>query len=867
MCAIHKAPQKEARNPSRLSGAVVPTHYKLKITPDISGAKFSGEETIALNVLENVNSIHLHATELEITKAVLSNSAGSSFEASVTLDEAKQLAILSLPGTAGAGEWSLELQFNGILNNKLRGFYRSTFKDAAGNEKHIATTKFEPSDARRAFPCFDEPEFKAVFEISLLIDKNLTAISNSPIHSETVQGEKKLVCFEPSIKMSSYLVAYVVGEFEASEPVLSKSGAPIRVWCVPGKKHLSGFALKWAKFSLDYYADYFGINYPGAKLDLIAIPDFASGAMENFGAITFRETALLLDESRATHAELLRVAEVVCHENAHMWFGDLVTMDWWNGLWLNEAFATFMAAKAVHAFMPSWKFWESFNIEKAGAMRIDGLHASRSIEFPVSSPEDARAMFDVLTYEKGCAILRMLELYIGEEVFRKGCAIYMAQHAYANTDTEDLWKALDQAVSEAGLSIPVSKMMDTWVFQQGFPLVSVSKTDTAGGITLSQSPFRYLKNGGETNQLWYVPISVRSITADGSKEEFFALTESEQSFYLGEDLSNVVVNSGGKGFYRVSYSKELLDSMLKQLDQLSASERFNLINDLWAATQAGDLSLASYMASLKSILSVETDSNVFSVAMTSIAYLRRITKAASPEKFSKFVALVADLLQPALNRLGWEAKAGETPQEAELRSSLISTLGSLGEKSVCDKVASLWTSYLRDRKSVDSNMLPALVETTAAHGDEACYQQFIQLKETAATPQEETRFLFALSSFRSRPLIERTLEGTLNGFVRTQDAPQMVRALLMNPEGGDAAWAFLKKNWQLLVAAFPLQGIIRLCDGITALVNPELEPEIREFFQTNNVRGNEKALAQNLETLSIANRFLTREREAIKSLL
>jgi puromycin-sensitive aminopeptidase len=542
-------------------------------------------------------------------------------------------------------------------------------------------------------------------------------------------------------------------------------------------------------------------------------------------------------------------------------------MDWWNGLWLNEAFATFMAAKAVHAFMPSWKFWDSFNIEKAGAMRIDGLHASRSIEFPVSSPEDARAMFDVLTYEKGCAILRMLELYIGEEVFRKGCAIYMAKHAYANTDTEDLWKALDKAVSEAGLTIPVSKMMDTWVFQQGYPLVSVRKADSAGSIVLSQSPFRYLKNGGEANQLWYVPVCVSCITADGAREEFFALTEAEQSFYLGEELSNVVVNAGGKGFYRVSYSQELLDSMLKRLDKLSGAERFNLISDLWAATQAGDLSLANYMASLKTILAVETDSNVFSVAISSIAYLRRITKAASPEKFSKFVALVADLLQPALSRLGWESRSGETPQDAELRSSLISTLGSLGDKSVCEKVAGLWSAYLKDRKSVDSNMLPALVETTASQGDDACYQQFIQLKESASTPQEESRFLFALASFRSQTLIEQTLGGTLNGTVRIQDAPQMVRALFMNPEGGNAAWEFLKKNWQQMVTAFPLQGIIRLCEGVTALVNPELEPEIREFFQTNNVRGNEKALAQNLETLSIANRFLGREREAIKSLL
>lgn len=868
MCAIQKPLQEETRNPTRLSTTVIPTHYKIRITPDLAAASFEGEQTITLNLSAATSTIVLHAAEITISKAVLRNSAGSTFDATVAIDQDKQLAGIQIAGRAGAGEWFLDLHFEGILNNKLRGFYRSTYKDAAGNEKQIATTKFEPSDARRAFPCFDEPEFKAVFEISLVIDKGLSAISNSPVASESqLSNGKKLVRFAPSIKMSSYLVAYVVGEFESTDPLFTKSGAPIKVWCVPGKKHLSAYALKWAKFSLDYFADYFGIDYPGAKLDLIAIPDFASGAMENFGAITFRETALLLDEAKATHAELQRVAEVVCHENAHMWFGDLVTMDWWNGLWLNEAFATFMAAKAVDAFMPSWKFWESFNIEKGGAMRVDGLHASRSIEFPVATPEDARAMFDVLTYEKGCAILRMLELYIGEEVFRKGCAIYMARHSYANTETSDLWKALDEAAKASGIAIPVAEMMDSWVFQQGYPLISVELGDASGSITLRQKAFRYLKESTGVEQLWYVPVAMRATTADGIQEHCFAVRKAEHTFYIGEGLGFVVVNADGKGFYRVSYSPELLKMMRSNLNGLSGSERFNLISDLWAATQAGDLLLADYLDNLKAILATETDSNVFSIATGSIAYLRRICKAASPEKFGSFVKLVQEMLQPALTRLGWEPKAGETPQEAELRSSLVSTLGTLGEESVCGKVSKLWASYLSDRSSVDSNLVPAIVETTAAHGDAGCYEKMIELKQNAATPQEESRFLFALSSFRQGDLIQRTLESTLNGQVRVQDAPQMVRSLFLNPEGGKATWEFVKNNWARMVEAFPLQGIIRLCDGITALVDPQLEPELREFFQTNNVRGNEKALAQNLETLSIANRFLTREAAQFKSLL
>ena len=868
MCAIHK-PLESKQNSTRLADTVRPSFYKIKVTPDIAGATFAGEQTITLTLAEPVSEIVLHAAELDITRAVLRNEKGSSFTGSVSINEERQEATIKLDGTAGMGEWFLDLSFTGILNNKLRGFYRSSFKDADGKEKFVATTKFEPSDARRAFPCFDEPKFKAIFEIQLVIDKNLTAISNSPIVSEKdADNGKKLVSFAPSIKMSSYLVCYVVGEFESSEMVKAKSGAEIRIWSVPGKKHLTPFAMRWAKFSLDYFADYFGIDYPAPKLDLIAIPDFASGAMENFGAITFRETALLLDEAKATHKELLRVAEVISHENAHMWFGDLVTMDWWNGLWLNEAFATFMAAKAVHAFEPSWRFWEGFNIEKAGAMRIDGLHASRSIEFPVATPEDARAMFDVLTYEKGCAILRMLELYIGEDVFRKGCSIYMAKHAYGNTETADLWKALDQAVKEASLDISVGKMMDTWVYQKGFPLVSVDLADSQGSIVLRQNAFRYLSQDGDgKEQLWYIPVSIRAVTADGAREECFALTEKERSFYVGEGLSSVVVNAEGKGFFRVNYSLALREKLLGNLKSLSASERFNLVSDLWASTLAAKLSLADYLKSLKIVLADETDNNVFSVITGSLSYLRRICRAAAPEKQASFVSLAKELLEPALNRLGWEAKAGETPQEAELRASLVSTLGSFGEADTRSKVAGLWSSHLAKPGSVNANLLPAVVETTATQGDQACYEQFLQLKEKASTPQEESRYLHALSSFQDSALIARTLEATLNGQIKTQDAPAILRSLFMNPEGGQASWNFLKQNWDKLVAAYPLQGIIRLCDGITALVDPTLEAEISEFFATRNIKGNEKALAQNLETLKIANRFLQREGSQLKVLL
>lgn len=848
----------------RLSGNVVPESYEMLIEPDISAASFRGEMTVKLAVLESTSSIVLNSAEIEIQKASLRSESGKNLSASVSTDEIAQQSTIKLSDTASGGNWYLHLSFTGILNNKLRGFYRSSYKDAEGKEQFIATTKFEPSDARRAFPCFDEPAFKATFQVSLLIDKELTAIANTPLLSEEEKANgKKLLKFAPSMKMSSYLVAYMVGHFEASEPVDS-NGTPIRIWTVPGKQHLTAYALEAAKFSLDYFADYFRKPYPGEKLDLIAIPDFASGAMENFGAITFRETALLLDQSTATNAELKRVAEVICHENAHMWFGDLVTMSWWNGLWLNEAFATFMAAKAVDLYKPEWKFWEGFNIEKAGAMRIDGLHSSRSIEFPVETPEGARAMFDVLTYEKGCAILRMLELFIGEEVFRHGCEIYMDRHEYGSTETVDLWKALQEAVDKTNASIPVAEMMDSWVFQQGFPLVTL--TEEGEDYVLRQEPFRYLKSEEQRKMLWYIPVKVKLTYSGQTVKHCCLLSEDESHWDLKTDFDMVVLNADAEGFYRVKYADVLLSRILDNISSLTNPERFNVLSDAWAATLAGNTSLKQYLNAVQTLVKTETDLNVYTVILGSLASLRRAAWAAGLDR-AAFTKLAGSIVLPTLEKIGWESKANEASQNAELRAAILSSLGSMGEPSVKAFLESKWRSYLQDKKTVDPNLLPAVVDTMAAHGDPTLYEQMKELKDKAATPQEESRFLFALAGFRKKDLIERTLEAALDGTVRVQDSPMMLRALLYNPDGGRICWEFIKKNWQRIVAIFPLQGIIRLCDGLTALVDPALEADIRSFAANLQVKGNEKALAQNLETLAIANRFLEREQLAIAQLL
>ncbi|MGH9283476.1 MAG: M1 family metallopeptidase, partial [Acidimicrobiales bacterium] len=402
------------------------------------------------------------------------------------------------------------LGFTGALNDKLRGFYRSTYKDPSGATRTLAATQFEATDARRAFPCWDEPDRKATFQTTLVVDEGLAAISNTEAIEVTDLGEGRVQYeFAPTMRMSTYLVAFAVGPLEATEPQ-DVDGTPLRAVAVPGKAHLTGFALDLAAHSLRFFADYFGLPYPSSKLDLIALPDFAMGAMENLGAVTFRETLLLVDPDRATRAELERVADVVAHEVAHMWFGDLVTMRWWNGIWLNEAFATFMELLAVDAFRPEWRRWVTFGTSRDDAMVVDALSTTRPIEFPVRRPEEAEGMFDVLTYQKGAAVLRMLERHVGGDEFRKGISDYIARHSHANTETSDLWDAVEAATGE-----PARSIMETWIFQGGFPIVSAALTPTGTGLALSQRRFRYLRAAdGDESPVWRVPVQLRA-SVDG----------------------------------------------------------------------------------------------------------------------------------------------------------------------------------------------------------------------------------------------------------------------------------------------------------------------------------------------------------------
>ncbi|MBI3248990.1 MAG: M1 family metallopeptidase [Deltaproteobacteria bacterium] len=831
----------------KLPTNVRPDRYQLQLTPDLTAFTFAGEETVSIQVLEPTTEIILNAAELQIHSVAVVAQHGQTITGAATLDEINERAIFTFPEPLVPGPYQLQLTFAGILNDKLHGFYRSTYKDANGQDKILASTQFESTDARRAFPCWDEPAYKAVFQTTLVIPEHLTAISNTAIVRETrLPGTgTKAVVFADTMKMSTYLVAFIVGEFEGTEPVYIGQ-TPLRVWSVPGKYYLAQFAQEVGAASLQFFSDYYNYPYPGDKLDLIAIPDFAAGAMENLGAITFRETALLVDEQAAARRELEGVANVVSHENAHMWFGDLVTMRWWNGLWLNEAFATFMATLAVDHYKPDWQRWTSFAVSRASALLVDGLHSTRPIEFPVHRPEEAAGMFDVLTYQKGAAVLRMLEQYLGAEAFRAGINLYLKKHEFANTETTDLWDAI-----EASSRQPARALMDTWVFQSGYPLLRVR---TEGNeVVISQHIFRYLQDGQDGNDLerrWQVPIFLRASVANGVHSQTALLTGDETRLTLPSRPDWVVVNSGGHGFYRVHYTEELLDRLTAKLyDTLSAVERFNLVNDTWAAAQAGLAPMTTYLDLLR-LFRDETDPNVWNIILGSGQYLYHLLDTQQRPALQTFLR---SLLTPSVQKLGWSPQVGEHELISQLRGELLSALGTLGDdKTIQAEARTRYAQYQQNPAAVDRNVVPALVSILAGSGGAAEYEEFTTNFKTAKTPQEETRYLFALATFRPADLFERTLQLTINGEVRTQNAPYLMRSILLNTERRERAWAFLKANWDEMCRQYPDNSIVRMCEGILSLVTSELEADVIDFFASHPVKQGAKTMQQHLEKLRIA---------------
>jgi len=819
-------------NGPRLPVSVIPRRYVIELRPDIPTASFNGRVSIDVEVVKNTTEIVLNAADLAITDiSLLVDGAETTPEFRLDATAERLHVIPTSPVEIGSA--TLSIGFTGTLNDMLRGFYRSTYVDDSGNEQVIATTQFQSTDARRAFPCWDEPAYKATFESTLVVDPELLAVSNTGVVSDTIDPDgRRRVEFAPTMLMSTYLVAYVVGPLEATEAI-DVGGVPVRVVHRPGQGHLTGFALDVARHALGFYEDYYGIPYPSDKLDLIAVPDFAFGAMENLGCVTFREVLLVVDPDGASQPELQRVADVINHELAHMWFGDLVTMKWWEGIWLNEAFATFMETACSHHYRPDWDVWTTFGRARAAAFHTDALRSTRPIEYPVVSPEDAEGMFDILTYEKGASVVRMLEQYLGEAAFRDGVRHYLNAHAHSNTDTGDLWASLEETTGQ-----PVGAMMQSWIFQGGHPLISATRT--THGTEISQRHFT-LDPDAADGRTWQVPLRIKSTDSQGNLQTRSVLLEGERLLLTGHDRI-ISVNADGSGFYRVKLDPDITKALAESgAAELSAPERHALIDDAWALTIAGSMAATAYLDIARQLAS-DTDLTVWQALSVGFSGL---TRFAAPAVEGGLRERISDLVRPTAIRLGTEPAADDTDRTRELRATVIRAMGTIGN----DPATIASCRELLDHS--DATLAAAAVFVVAHHGDANDFDRFRSDWRNATDPQSEQRSLRALADFPDIALVRSILDATLTGEVRSQDGPYLIRRALTNRHAGSMAWKFVETNWEAINSAFPSNSISRMLEGVVALDSADDAARVSKFLAAHPVPQGEKQISQHLESQRI----------------
>jgi puromycin-sensitive aminopeptidase len=864
----------------RLPRSALPRRYAIRIAPDLEARTFEGEVSIELDLHEPVDEIVLNAAELVVEAASLTEQGGGGWPLRVELDEEAERARFALGSEVGPGRYVLSCRFSGRLGSRLRGFYTSTFADGDGNERVIASTHFEATDARRAFPCFDEPDMKAVFSVTLDVPDGLFAVSNSPEAEVTeLGGGVRRIRFSDTMRMSTYLVAYAVGPFEATEPVVA-NGVPVRVVAPVGKLHLSAFALEAASHCLAFFHDYFAIPYPAEKLDLVAIPDFAMGAMENLGCVTFREQALLCDPVQSSIPELARIAEVVEHELAHMWFGDLVTMKWWNGIWLNEAFATFMSLVCLDDFRPEWRPWVSFGVETDAALQVDGLHSTRPIEYEVRTPDEADAMFDSLTYEKGGSVLRMVEQYLGPERFRDGVRHYLRKHAYGNTETTDLWDAIEEVAGGE----PVRAMLDGWVFQGGHPLVTARAVD--GRVVASAQPFEYLprfelpERAGPSSigSGWLVPLLVAARPGPAEPHLLGPAPSGRDPLDCGPAEGLVVANAGGSGAFRLRYEGELLDRILGNLGELEPLERFRLVADTWACTLARLGSLDDYLAVLGQ-LRAEPDPNVWQVVAGSLALLDYVAAGVAEAELER---ATRELAGERLRRLGFAVSAEDSPEDERSRSLLIDLLGTIGADA--DVRAAAQDAFARarsapEREGLSASVEEAVLKVVVATGSAEELELVRAGYRHPVDPVSERRHLTALAAARAPALVDEVLSMVL-GEVRTQDGAYVLRQLLVNRHAGQRAWRFVVDHFDELSEHLPHRAMPSVLGGVARLVQPEPEPGVpgspggmqlvemvQELVAGRDFGGHQKTIDQALERQLVNARFVAEHRATIAGVL
>ncbi len=844
----------------RLPPIAAPESYRLTLSPDLDKASFEGDETIQIRLLKPTSEIVLNSAEIDIHSATVTRGR-TALPATVSFDKSKETATLTLPKSLPAGPATLYITYTGILNDQLRGFYLG--KDDQGRK--YAATQLENTDARRAFPSFDEPIYKATFDVTVIAPKGLTVISNTRALSDTPgPGDKHTVHFATTPRMSSYLVAVIVGQFEYIEG--SADGTPIRIFASPGKKNLSTFALHAAEYNLHFYNQYFGIKYPYGKLDLVGLSDFSAGAMENTGCITVRDAVLLVDEKNGALSTKKLVASDIAHEMAHQWFGDLVTMKWWDDKWLNEGFATWLESKPVAAWKPEWHVELDEVNSNIDSLNLDSLLHTHPIHVPVENAQQSVENDDAITYGKAAAVIRMLESYLGEQTFRAGTIAYLKKYAYQNANTGDFWNTQTEVSKR-----PVNKIMSTWVEQPGAPLLTVTSKCSGSSASLGFAQQRYFYDRTRMEQgspeLWQIPACLRDGSAPASSSARCELiTSKQQTISFPSCAPWYVINANSKGFYRSGYDSPALHQIGRQVETaLNPSERIMLLADVWASVRVNREPIGDYLG-LAEDLKADRNDGVLSRLLEQLRYIgERLTDDSDQPTYSAWLRRV---LAPVAHDVGWTPKPGESESMNSLRGNLLYTLATIGNDPEAQSIArNLAEKALADPDSVNHELGGHALQAAARNGDEALYNKILADMKNAKSPETLYRDAYALTGFGDAKLVARTLQLSLSPNVRSQDSPYLIFIEMQQPFSQRQSWSFVQAHWeeiQKLGGAFAAPVIVQ---GTGAFCDPALRDEVRDFFIARAGPAAQRSLKQSLERINYCIDLRQQQRQQLASWL
>lgn len=840
--------------PGKLPKTVIPLNYAIELRPDFASLALPGVETVEVEVREPTAQVTLNAVSTTFGEVSVDDGAQN---AKVTTDAAAQTATLTFAQPLAAGRHTLRIAFATEINKFGSGLFVVDYPTKTGI-KRMLSSKLEPADARRIFPCWDEPAFKASFALTVVIPRNLLAVGNMPVTSEEpVADNLKKVAFAPTPKMSSYLFVLTVGELERA--TVDADGVTIGVVTTEGKSGQGRFALDSAAKLLAYYNDYFGVKYPLPKLDLIAVPGGFGGAMENWGGITFFESRLLFDP--ATNAETARrgIFGVIAHEMAHMWFGDLVTMAWWDNLWLNEGFASWMATKASQQFYPQWQSWLNGYGAKQFALALDARRTSHPIQQPIADHSEAVTAFDAITYNKGQALIRMLENYLGEAAFRAGIRQYMTAHAYSNSTTADLWQALENTGGKKITGVAAS-----FTEQDGVPLVIV-ETDcdgTAQRLTLRQERFVIAPLGAAAAELparnWQIPVAIGQV---GGKPFDEILLQGSATIPAGACGDAIKVNLGDIGYFRVEYGPKNRGALLSAFPQMQVDDRLNIITDSWALVQAGRAEPSSYLALLDA-LDAGDHRTVWDQVTSTFAALNRLSRGHAERPLIQAYARAK--LRPVLDRLGWDGAGSADDDNALLRASLISTLGDLGDEAVVTEAKRRFAAFLRDPDALPNALRDAVTHVVGITADHATYDGLLALARKSTVTNERLRYYFAAASARDSELARATLALTLTSELPDTIVPGMISTVAGSGEQPQLAWDFVQAHFDALLAKqgpnFRDQFVPNFMTNFTDETHAA---ELAAFAPSQSTSGGRVMVARALESIAISGGLVARVLPAV----